>query len=728
MFAAILATLFQLCFAEDNSNTEADIASKASKTEVRRPKRQGYYRGGPSTGFGGLPTSPSNAYLPPNNVGGGFGIQRPTGAFDSQGEFKGPSLDTASSFGSPAGRFDGFHNGPSNTYLPPPGGSTGFGPQRPEFGLSRGGSSSTYSAPEYNGLSAGSGSFKGFPSGSGNFGGSPRGPSNSYLPPNSAGSQRPSNEFGGLRSSESNTFGRPSGSYGVPSTSSSRVGGQGPSGGSGSGGRVSDTYDAPVSGGGRFDESQSAGLRLSGTNGSPAYERNGLVQEPSGGRPMGTYGAPASNGNRFGDQGPSGGSLETYDAPSSGDIGFSGQGPSGGNEFGRPSGMYDAQAASGNGFGRQGPSGESGFGRPSGTYGAPASSSRLYSSQGNFVGPTLGGQPSETFGAKVSGSSGFGSQTYSGGNRMGDYGAPSSNSGGLIRPSNIHISSGGGVGGHSQISGGLGSRSNGRPSSYHNAQGIDGGYNGSPNGASNTYLPPASGGRFRGQVSPTNSGFGGQHGFRSGPVSGTYSSSNIDGSKNGPIAFSGNNNSDFSGQRRPSGSHDLPVAGGHSGGPGGFTGPSNAYLPPGSSFNFREFPGSASLGNPRPGGNGFSSSHDGTSHSYDNPGSNSPSNDYTDFRRSSPRPSNTYSSPGSGRSYGPSGPGSQYGVPYPGGFGLTPQTANNGDHGPEMNGAQRLLTLHNESSNGTVSGRPSSSHGFSSQGQVDVSGFEGYKY
>jgi hypothetical protein len=398
--------------------------------------------------------------------------------------------------------------------------------------------------------------------------------------------------------------------------------------------------------------------------------------------------------------------------------------------------MYDPQAASGSGLERHGPSGESGFGRPSGTYGAPTSSSRVFSSQSNFVGHTLGGQPSETFGATASGSSRFGSQTYSGGNPLGGYGAPSSNSGGLSRPSTIHVSSSGGIGAHSKISDGIGSQSNGRPSSFHNVPGLDGGYKGSPNGASNTYLPPASGGRFGGQGSPRNSGFGGQHGFGSGLLSDTYSSSNIDGSKNGPIGFSGNSNGDFSGQRRPSGSHNVPVAGVHNGGPGtykvdGFTGSSNAYLPPGSSFNFRQFSGSASLGDPRPGGNGFSSSHVGTSHSYDNPGSDSPINDATGFGRSSSHLSNTYLPPGSGRHYGPSGSGSQlsqYGAPYPGVLDLRPQTVNNGDHGPERNGAQRLPTSHNVSSNGAVSGQPSSSHGFPSQGQVDISGFEGYKY
>lgn len=668
--------------------------------------------------------------MPPKNVGG-FGIQRSSGAFDSQGpsgggEFKGPSLDT-SSFRSPAGGFQGSHNGPSNTYLPPGGGSTDFGSRRPEFGNkgpSRGGSSSTYRATEYNGPSDGSGSFKTLPNGSGNFGGSPLGPSNSYLPPNSAGSQRPSNGFGRLRTSESNTFGRPSGSYGVPS------------GGSGSDGRVTDIYDAPVSGGGRFDGQQPAGLKHSGTNGSPAYERNGFVQGPSGGRPMGTYGAPASNSNRFGGQGHSGGSLETHDVPSSGDNGFGGQESSGGSTFGRSSGMYDAQAASGSGFGTQEPSAESGFGRPSGTYGAPASSGRVFNTQGNFVGRRLGGKPSETFGATTSGSSGFGSQTHSGGNLSGAFGAPSSNSGGLSHPSNVHISSGGGVGGHSQISGGIGSLSNGRPSSFHNVPGPDGGYNGSPNGASNTYLPPASSEHLGGQGSPGNNGFSGQYGFASAPISGTYSSSNTDGSKNGHIAFSGNSNSDFSGQRRPSGSHYVPVAGGPNGGPdtykvGGFSGPSNAYLPPGSSFNYQEFSGSASLGDPRPRGNGFSSSHDSTSHSYNNPGSVSQSNDATGFGQSSPGPSNTYLPSGSGRSYGPSGPRnqlSQYGVPQPGGFGLVPQTATNGAHAPGTNGSQRLPTSYNASSNGVVSGQPSSSHGFPSQGQMDISAFEGYKY
>ncbi|PNF33654.1 hypothetical protein B7P43_G12339 [Cryptotermes secundus] len=744
LFAAILATLFQLCFAEDNSNSKTDIAPKTSTTEVQRPKRQGYYRGGSSTGFGGLPTVPPNTYLPPKNAGG-FGTQRSSGAFDSHGrssggEFKGPSLDTSSSFGSPAGGFHGSHNGPSNAYLPPGGGSTGFGSQSPEFGNkgpSRDGSSSTYSAPEYNEPSAGSGSYKGFPSGSDNFGGSPLGPSNSYLPPNSAGSQRSSNGFGHLRSSERNNFGRPSGSYGVPSSTSSRIGGRGPPGGSGSDGQVSDIYDAPGSGGGRFD-GQHAGLRILGTNASPKYERNGFVQGPSGESPTATYGGPASNINRFGGQGSSGGSSEANNVPSSRDNGFSGQGSSGGSVFGRPSGMYDAQAAISSGFGRQGPSGESGFGRPSGSYGAPTSSGKVFSTQGTFVGRRLGSQFSETFGATASGSSGFGSQTHAGENLSSGFGAPSSNFGDLSHPSNVHISSGGGIGRHLQISGGIGSQSNERPSSFHNIPGLDGGYNGSPNGASNTYLPPASGGRFGGQGSPRNNGFGGQHGFPSVPISNTYSSSYNDRSMNGYTAFSINSNGNFNGQRRPSGSHCVPVAGCLSGRPdtykvGGFTEPSNPYLPPGSSFNYRELSGSVSLGDPRPGVNGFSSSRDGTSNSYDNPSSDSPNNHATGFGRSSPGSSNTYSSSGSGRNYGPSGSGrqlsklNQYGVPHPGGFGLRPQTANNGDHGPERNGSQRLPTSYNASNNGVVSGQPTSSH-FPSQRQVYMSAFEGYKY
>jgi hypothetical protein len=59
---------------------------------------------------------------------------------------------------------------------------------------------------------------------------------------------------------------------------------------------------------------------------------------------------------------------------------------------------------------------------------------------------------------------------------------------------------------------------------------------------------------------------------------------------------------------------------------------------------------------------------------------------------------------------------------------LRPQTANNGDHGPERTGSQRLPTSYNASSNGAVSGQPSSAHAFPSQGQVDMSAFEGYKY
>lgn len=399
---------------------------------------------------------------------------------------------------------------------------------------------------------------------------------------------------------------------------------------------------------------------------------------------MGTYGIPSSNDNRFGDQGRSEGrSLETNGVPSSGDNGLGGQGPPGG----------------------------SGFGRPSGTYGAPASSGTVFSTQRTSVGHEFGGQPS---GATTSGNSRFGDQMHSGGHPLGGYGAIS---GGINRPSNVHISSSGGVGRHSQKSPGIiGSQNTGTPSSFHNAPGPNGGYNGSPSGASNAYLPPASGGSLGSQGPPRNNGFGGQHGFGPG-------SSNTDGSNNGPIAYSGNRNGDFSGQK-PSGSYDVPVGGGPNGGsgtyrPGSFTRPSNGYLPTGSSFNDRQFSGSFNLGDTRPGGNGFSSSRDGTSHSYDNQGS-----DATGFGRSSPGSPNSYSSSGSGGSYGPGSPLNRHEVPQPGGLGLRPQIANSGNGGSERNGFQRLPTSYNESSRDV----PPGTRGFPSQRQQDVSAFEGYKY
>jgi hypothetical protein len=104
---------------------------------------------------------------------------------------------------------------------------------------------------------------------------------------NSAGSQSPSEEVGGQRSSE-NIFGRSSGSYGVPSATSSRPGGQGPSGGSGSGEQIFDTYGATLSGVGRFVGQHPAGLRLPDTIDSPTSEHKRYILGPSAGRHMET--------------------------------------------------------------------------------------------------------------------------------------------------------------------------------------------------------------------------------------------------------------------------------------------------------------------------------------------------------------------------------------------------------------------------------------------------------
>jgi hypothetical protein len=41
VFAVILTTLYQLCFAEENSFITAAVASEASTSEVFRAKRQG---------------------------------------------------------------------------------------------------------------------------------------------------------------------------------------------------------------------------------------------------------------------------------------------------------------------------------------------------------------------------------------------------------------------------------------------------------------------------------------------------------------------------------------------------------------------------------------------------------------------------------------------------------------------------------------------------------------
>jgi hypothetical protein len=225
------------------------------------------------------------------------------------------------------------------------------------------------------------------------------------------------------------------------------------------------------------------------------------------------------------------------------------------------------------------------------------------------------------------------------------------------------------------------------------------------------HLPPALGGSFGSQESPRNSRFGGQHGFRRGPLSGAYSSSN-----NGPIAFSGNRNGHFS-EQKPSGSYNIPVAGGLSGGlsthkASSFTGPSDAYLPPGSSFYDQKFSGSVGLVDPKPMGNGFRISPDGTSCSYDNP-----SNDATAIQSSLLSSANTYSPSGS-RSYEP-------GVSHHEEFALT---ANSADCGPERNGSQRVIASYSVSRNGVVSGQTPDTHGFPSQGQLDISVFEGYKY
>jgi hypothetical protein len=208
--------------------------------------------------------------------------------------------------------------------------------------------------------------------------------------------------------------------------------------------------------------------------------------------------------------------LETYGVPSSGDNGFGG-GSSGGSRFGRPSGKYDAFTASGGGFGRQGLLGDHGIGMlsrmeveqtasgsgfrrqetpggnafemPLGTYGAPTSNGRIFSSQRNFAAREFGSQHLESSGAIASGNIRYGDKTHAGGNPLGGYGTRASNSGGIVEPSNVHISTNGDIGGHSQISGRTGSQNAGRPSGFQNAAGPDGGHYGSPSGTTKTPSP-----------------------------------------------------------------------------------------------------------------------------------------------------------------------------------------------------------------------------------------------
>jgi len=673
----------------------------------------GYSRSGPNSGFGLSPAGPLNTYLPPNSSGGGFGSQSPSSAFAGQGflggsGFGGLSFDTPSSIVGPRDGSGGSPNGPSNAYLPPGG---GLGPQGTEFG-NQGPSgqepSSNYGAPQLSSTNAGAGSFKGFPSGSGNFRVSPSGPTNAYLPPRSGDSQRPLSGFGGLKPSGSGSFGSSSGSYGTPSAASS-----------GFGGRDSDAYDVPVSGG-----------RFGG-------------QGPSRVRPSGTYGSPTSEGNGFGGQGPPsvrgflGGSLQTYGAPSSGLSGFDGQRPSGGSGFGRTSGTYGAPASGDSGFGSQGPSGRNGIeGSPSGTYSAPASggsgfrgqgpsvgrpSARYeappsrgsrFSGQGNFGGRVFGGQPLKTFHASASESSAFGGQGPSGGRPLGAYGAPSSSggfggpsTGGFNGPSNAYLPPDETVIGPSKHSGGFGGQNSGRPSSFHSAPGL-GGYNNSPSGPSNSYHPHIPGESFGGQGPSRNSGFSEQDRFGSRQLSGSYNSPNAGASGKALSPGQGRLSGTYSvpATRNPSGGLDT-----YTGSAGGFTASSNAYLPPGSSFN-DQGSGSDSFSSLRHRGSGFSKA----------------SNDGSGLRGPPSAQSNTYLPPGSGGSSSPSVHGrlsSQYGVPSQGGgFGQRSQTGNNGTHEPQRHGSGR------SSGQGGSSGRPTTFGIPSQRGQADNSAFEGYKY
>lgn len=607
--------------------------------------------------------------------------------------------------GGPNSGFGGSPAGPSNAYLPPNG---QFASQRPTDAFSGPGPvrSGGFGGPS---LSTPS-SFGGL---SGGFGGSSRGSSNAYLPPRrDFGPQ--STEFGNQKPSSP----EPTNIYGAPEF-------VGPSAGLGSfEGFPSGSGNVPVSGGGRYGQG-----------------------------PSGTYGSSAFERNVFGEKGPSG----KYDAPDSGGSGFSGQRSSGGS----PSGIHDAPTSGSSRFGGHRPSG----GRPSGTYGAPTSRGSAFGGQGSS-----GKGPSGTYDIPASEGSGFGGQgpygeKVFGGRPLGAYGAPSSShggsedpsKGGFRGPSNIYLPTAEGVGRPSQLSGGVGTQISRKPFGFHDVPGLGGGYNGSPNGPSNTYLPPTSGGGLGGQGPSRNSGFSGQGGSGSGQFSGTFSSTNTDGSSKGLGGFPGGNGSGFGGQR-PSGSYAATAAGGpsgvlgtHTGTGGGFDGPSNAYLPPSSSFNDQGPSGSGIFGGPKPGGGGFgsgsgsygapsalsdtgfSASLDSPFSSCDTPGSGSPSNEDIGFRGSSSGPSNTYLAPQSGGSSVPREFGhlsGQYGVPDRGGGGSDQrfQDGNNSSHGLQRNSSGRPSKSYGTPSQGSGSGRSSDIYSVPSQGQKYNSAFEGYKY
>ncbi|XP_021918536.1 filaggrin-2-like isoform X2 [Zootermopsis nevadensis] len=528
---------------------------------------------------------------------------------------------------------------------------------------------------------------------SGGFGGSAQGPSNAYLPPRrGSGDIRPhSTEFGNQTPSSLERHNI----NGAPQFADQSAG-LGPFQGFPSG-----PGNVPVSGGGRY------GQGTSGTYDSSAFERNVF----GGKGPSGKYGAPDSRRSGFGGQGPSGGRpAGTHDASTFGSSEFGGHRPS----VGRPSGTYGAPTSGGSDFGAQGSSGK----EPSGTYDATSGGSGF---SGPYEGKRFGGRP---FSAD---------------------GAPSSSSG---DPSNIYLPTAGGVGKTSQLSGGSGTQSSRIPFSFHEVPGLSGGYNGSPNGPSNTYLP-SSGGIF-GHGPSRNSG------SASGQFSGTYSSSNAGGSSRGRGRFSDGNDSGF-GVPRTSNLFGTTLAGGPieepstlTGIAGGFNGPSNAYLPPSSNFNYQGSSGSGTFGGPKHGGNdvgsgsgsyrppnaftntNFSASLDSPFNNCESPGTVSRSNDDIGFRGSLFGPSNTYLSPGSGGSSDPSGFGrlsSKYRVPNQEGvFDQRLQDGSNSNRGLQRNIPEISFNSYGTSSQGSGSGRSTNTHGVPSQGQQDNSAFEGYKY
>lgn len=365
----------------------------------------GYSRRVPNSEFGGSPTGPSNAYLPPNpqfaSAFTGVGPGR-------SGGFGGPALSTTSStfVGLSAG-FGGSPTGPSNAYLPQSRGSTHFEPRSTKFGNQKPSNLETsnfYGAPNFAGPSARPASFEGFSTGSrdvpisgdGIYG---RGSSGTY---SSSASER--NVFAG----KGPYGGSPSGTHDGLLSGSNGSGGQRPSGGSafgsqGSSGKgPSGTYHAPASGGNGFSGQAPDG------------------EKRFGARPLGAYGAPPS----------SSGGLED---PSRGDIG----GPS--NVYLPTAGGVGRTSQLSDGIGIHSSVSPSSFhdvpGLGRGYTGSPSGSSNTYLPPGTHGGP--GGQ-----GPSIN--SGFGEQSKYGSEQFsGTY--SSSNIGGSSKdPGGFSSSSGSG--------------------------------------------------------------------------------------------------------------------------------------------------------------------------------------------------------------------------------------------------------------------------------------------